>query len=436
MLIEFTVENFRSFREAQTLRMDAAYGPDEHPENLIPVGHVPGMKDTHLLKVAAIYGPNASGKSNVYKAFEFLGEFVANSAQELKPGDSTGTQPFRLDAASVSLPSRFELRFVLEEVQHFYRLTIDRNRVHEETLDAFPMGRPRSVFARTVDKDGRSHVRVGSHYEKAIDQDLARKTRANASFVSVGAQWDTELLAGIQWWLAMSVRPLDMSFRGPGLDPSMSVSAVSESETIRREMARVLAESDLGIESFDVEFTRESDRMKQGDYLPVFLNSLQSPEPLWKQMYLIQLAHRSQDGFRAHFSLDEESAGTERLFCLMGPLLAGLNSGATLIVDEFDTSIHPQLAVALLDWFRNYDGAAPGAQLIFTTHDTSLMTLAKMRRDQFWFTEKHGDGATRLYPLTDYKPRKGESLSKGYLSGRYGAIPMVDDLPLVGKKNE
>lgn len=426
MLIEFKVANFRSIREEQTLSLVASNYEKGCDECLI-APDLPGLAGVKLLKGAAIYGANASGKSNILKALQFVANFVANSLTKLKPGDPTGVQPFKLDRESIDKPSRFELTFVANDVRYIFALSVTRQRVVEERLEAYPKGLRQLWYQRTYDskKEAYQWAKASTHFKR--DPSLQERTRENALFLSVGPQFNHPQLTPIfNWFLGQ------MDFVNLSLDEGVA-SAFStymlQIPSYRERVVEFLRKADLGIldviatfEDVEPDWFKNSGALREGKIVDD-----DSGIPPFKRTRL-NLLHKGVDGAETLLDFeDEESAGTRLFFSLIAYWLDAMEEGKLLIVDEIDTSLHNLLVRELLRLILRDESYNVGAQIVFTTNNSVLLDDSFLRRDQIWFTEKSTSGATTLYPLTDYKPRKEEALARGYLAGRYGAIPFLPE---------
>lgn len=432
MLIEFKVANYRSIRAEQTLSMVASNYSDELPQNLISCDHVPGLKGTKLVKAVALYGANASGKSNIVAALRFFAEFVRDSATKLQPGATTGAQPFKLDPACLTQPSKFEITAVINGIRTLYGIEMTRERVTSEYLVAYPKGRPQVWFERDWDEKKGKYEWSKSTAHFKHDDALHEKTRENAAFLSVAAQFDNP--SAVPLWKqlgeGMGVRPA-----GRRLGWEKAVAFLRDAK-IRELFATLLKQADLGIPEATV-LERDPKHMIDDIFrTSELIGDSQGRTPMQEAMKhqldsrssRPQYSHSGATGRTEVFDyLDEESEGTQRYGELAAELIFNVATGRLLAIDELEPSLHPLLLLSLLRDCLFWQGQIPGAQLIFTTHNPLLLDQTLLRRDQIWFTEKDQEGATRLYPLTDFKPRKDESLVKGYLAGRYGGIPFIPE---------
>jgi predicted ATPase len=416
VLIEFKVTNFRSIRDEQSLSLVASNYSDELPQNLIETP-LPGLAGAKLLKAAAIYGANASGKSNLIEALGFVVRFVRDSATDLKPDAPTGTQHFKLDPACEQLPSKFELHGVIKGMRMLYGLEVTSQRVTCEYLVAYPKGKPQVWFERDWNEDGNHYEWSKSSGNFPHDEALRSKARENASFVSMSAQFGQNQAVDVWDWFDYAFRFDDPEDSGG--DPIATWIADKEFKT---SLLRALTQADLGV--VDVKPPPpEEDRGRVPRHLLDLLDAF-SLKPKSK------LVHRGRGNTMVPLDFErEESRGTRRFLALLSECFRDAKRGRLVVVDELESSLHPLLVREIIILFSTFPATWDGccSQLIFTTHNPLLLDQSLLRRDQIWFTEKDQEGATRLYPLTDFKPRKEEALVKGYLSGRYGGIPFIPD---------
>lgn len=425
MLVEFRITNFRSIKETQVFSMVAS---SDHslPENTI---ENEALGKLRLNRSAVVYGANASGKSNLIAALEFVRDFVRNSIarraiRELREGKSetfVPVTPFLLDPATRDEASEFELVFIQRGVRYQYGFQVDRQRVRSEWLIAYPYGQPQRWFERTLREDGAYEWSFRSKQFRGEKQRITDVTRADALYLSVGSNFQLEQLVQIlQWFVHLSIyRPSDQ----PSPARSPTARRALHDSAFRQRVRELLSYADIGIVDFkvaeisDVLFVQNSGFVEKD--LPYPLNS----------RYEVTMAHQgSADEEPTFLPLEEESRGTQQLFEIARRWIDVLERGDVLVVDELDSSMHPLLTRRLVELFHDPQINRHGAQLIFNTHDVTLLDQTLFRRDQIWFTEKDREGATHLYPLLEFSPRKEEALAKGYLQGRYGAIPFIEGL--------
>ena len=416
MLIEFRVENHRSLRDEQALTFEAGrVGDSSDPRPRRVGGH-----DEMLLPAAVIYGPNASGKSNVLSALGFMREAVLLSHRRWEPEGGIPRTAFAW-AGRRHEPSMFETSVLIGETKLDYGFTVNDEAVEEEWLFAWPNHRKQMWFEREGDS-----FKFGEHL-KGPNEAVKEVTRPNALYLSAAAQHRHQQLTLLYSWFR-DLFPVNISGREyrmfhesfipeilfPTDDRQRSLFPVDDSDdTLATRIRQLLQSADIGI----VDVKREvSDHEFRG-------RTLRRPRVL--------LQHQVDDE-DSWLDLNEESEGTKTLFRMAPSVFRTLESGGLLLVDELEASLHPLIGLAIVKLFNCPQANPKNAQVVFTTHDTNLLgnTLGEspLRRDQIWFTEKDKDGASTLYPLTDYKPRKSENLERGYLQGRYGAIPFLGDI--------
>jgi len=422
MLIEFTVKNYRSIKDAQTLSMVKAKG-DELEECNSFAPHAPGC--TPLLRSAAIYGPNAAGKSNVLKAIETMETIVRKSASSYQEGDNLPVDPFLFDQASRHEPTEFEMVFVHEGVKYQYGFSALKSHIVEEWLIAYPKGRSQRWFSRAFNEESQlSEYKFGEFLlgQKSVWQQATRK---NALFLSTAVQLNSEQLKPIFNWFKDKLRPTHAGDSTTGFTISFC-----EDKSDKIKILDFLRSADFHIHDLQLD-KQKFDPKQLSDDIPESLKSRNIKEMSDVDIIEVRSIHKTETGDLVSLDLDEESDGTQKMFSFAGPWIETLKQGYILIVDELHDNLHPRLVRYLVDLFHSNENNVSNAQLIFTTHETSILSQEVFRRDQIWFCDKDQDQATILYPLTDFRPRKDrENLELSYLSGRYGASPFFRSFSL------
>jgi uncharacterized protein len=428
MLIEFKVANYRSFNEEQTLSMIAS-SDTSIKQNCIEVGRMA------LLRSVAMYGPNASGKSNIIKAIYTMQTLVEKSATS-KPGDPIPVSPFRLGDKNNDSPSTFEVMFHHKGVRYQYGFSVSSKRVHSEWLISYPKEYAQKWFVRELNSKTNEYNWNFSTLLKGEKENLKDKTKDNSLFLSVAAQWNHDQLSTVYDWFKGKLAVFPIESR-----PSALTSGIldyfgndtKEGKALLSIMIKFLKDADLGINGVRV----KKDDFKaspQFNKFPPELKEALIKSAKDRSYFRVEMLHKNHiTGEDVAFQIEDESDGTKRFFELVGPWLDAIIMGKTIVYDELDKSLHPLLTRGLIKFIQNPFPNSPGAQLIFVTHDTSLLDPELFRRDQIWFVEKNNNGESRLYSLADYKEkrvRKGEALEKGYLSGRYGATPILENFGL------
>lgn len=423
MLLRFKFANYRSFRDEAEL---SALGTrlDMDAGRLEPVSTETG--DTlAVLPVIAVLGANASGKSNLIKAATFMRNFVLESAFKVSPLGGIRRDAFRLDQSSPSQPTLLEVDFTHMGSRYVYGFELDDNSVQAEWLHTFPHRRTQVLF----DREG-SEFTFGRNLP-GPNKRIADLTRSNALYLSTAAGANHEALLGVISWFYTGLIPVDLGVHGHETFLAQQV------EGQERRVSQMLRLADLGIVNAQVKrrpIDDEQRRMLRERLSAQFPTDMPDRE---KQLehYIesmsgrnnvdLRLIHRTKDG-HSPLPFDDESLGTKTWLVMVVNALSALERGSTLIVDELDASLHPALMAEILRLFLSPKSNSSGAQLIFTTHDTwTLDSQAEspLSRGQVWFVEKDLTGASTLVPLSDYRPRKGENVQRGYLQGRYGGIP-------------
>lgn len=414
MLIEFRVKNFRSLRDEQVLSLVAS------PDKSLLDTHAldTGLKAApHLLKSTVVYGANASGKSNLVKALQYMRGVVLESAA-LQPGQTFDRlHPFKLDAMSSGQPTEFEVTFLLAGVRYQYGFAMNAQRIVSEQLLVYKAFKPQRWFERHFDAESGKDVYEFGPSLKGAKNLWEGATRPNALFLSVAVQLNSDALHPVFDWFAN--RLVIFNEQSP-LSPQFSVQMLKREEQ-RKAICEFLRAADISISDIEV-----ATKQAMVHTINFDLATGKREETAGEQAVDEVKFHHVTEHGKAVFDLMDESSGTRNLLFLTGPILDILNKGQTLVVDELDTSLHTLLVQALVRLFHRPDVNTGGAQLIFTTHDTSLLdAYGLFRRDQIWFVEKRQDQNSSLYPLLDFSPRKNEALERGYLQGRYGALPLL-----------
>jgi AAA15 family ATPase/GTPase len=419
MLVEFRVKNFRSLRDEQVLSLVASTDKSLLDTHALDTG----LKAApHLLKSAVVYGANASGKSNLIKALQYMRGVVLESAA-LQPGQTFDRlQPFKLDATSGSLPTQFELTFILDGVRYQYGFAMNAQRIVSEQLLVYKAFKPQRWFERHFDAETGKDVYEFGPGLKGAKNLWEGATRPNALFLSVAVQLNSDALRPVFDWFAH--RLVIFNEQSP-LSPHFSVQMLKQ-EAQRHAIREFLRAADTSIADIEV-----ATKQAMVHNLHFDLATGKRKETASEQAVDEVKFHHVTEHGKAVFDLTDESSGTRNLLFLTGPILDILGKGLTLVIDELDTSLHTLLVQALVRLFHRPEVNTGGAQIVFTTHDTSLLdAYGLFRRDQVWFVEKRPDQSSSLYPLLDFSPRKNEALERGYLQGRYGALPFLNNQSL------
>ncbi|MGI2905688.1 AAA family ATPase [Tolypothrix sp. VBCCA 56010] len=379
--------------------------------------------DDHLklLKSAAIYGANASGKSNLAKALNFMRWFMVNSSKETQSTEKISVERFQLSTETEAKPSFFEIVFLMNGKRYRYGFEATLEKVVSEWLFYVPKIKETRLFERKLDK-----IRVSKTFQA---DGIQQRTRHNALFLSVSAQFNVKIAEKILDWLTNSINVVsgldDTGYRG------YTVSCLINNKN-KDKIIELIKKLDLGfgdVEVEEIEVSPDSLPRELPDEIKNFFfkNGVQKVQS-------VQTMHRKFDEKEntvdtVFFDLEEqESEGTQKVFALAGPLVDTLKNGKVLIIDELDARIHPLISRAIVELFNSNETNSNNAQLIFMTHDTNLLSNQLFRKDQIWFTEKKRYGATDLYSLAEYNVPNDAPFKSDYIKGKYGAIPYIGNL--------
>ncbi|GDY19230.1 hypothetical protein LBMAG56_05750 [Verrucomicrobiota bacterium] len=437
MLLQFTASNFRAFREPQTLNLAASNYDKALPANCISTD-LPGLKRQRWLKGVALYGPNAGGKSTLIEAIEALAGMVRNSAKATDPKDPIRQiEPFALAPGKPVEPTGFGVVFVSDAVRYEYRVAATRERVWHESLRAFPSGKEQLWFCRDWQPEQQS-FKWSPDKPTGYRRDAKKEefTLPNVLFLSKAISLgDTQLESVFRWFKANLIFRRFMDFSAQE-DHKLTARLLERGDATAAKIFALVRHADIGVNNFRIKPTELSPDVAAAvsgfnKTLEAAMKKLIPSDTEFdiagqmRDRKEVELAHSGESNDSVYLPWRSESAGTRRLFALAGPWLDILENGYTVCIDELDTSMHPLMVTALLRLLFDEKTNPKGAQVIFTTHNPLLLDSTLLRRDQVWFADKDDRGESHLYPLTDYAPRKGESLVRGYLAGRYGAVPFI-----------
>lgn len=415
MLVEFRVKNYRSLRDEQVLSLVASKDKTLRDTNVVvtDISAVP-----FLLRSAVIYGANASGKSNLIKALQDMRHMVVESARSIQPGQALAVQPFRLDAKFSNQPCECEVTFLLDGVRYQYGFAVTAERIVGEHLLVYKTFKPQRWFTRHYDVETAKDVYEFGPGLKGPKNLWEGATRPNSLFLSMAVQLSSEALRPVFDWF---VNRLVIFNERATLNPQASIQRLKQAAE-RKEISNFLSAADISIT--DIELESRKVPFKRLHFDLVADKTEMGMEEIEEQR--LRFHHVTEQG-KAVFEMEDESNGTRILLFLASPMLDILRQGFTLVIDELDTSLHTLVVRELVGLFHSPDINTGGAQLVFTTHDTSLLDAPNLlRRDQIWIVEKDRDQASRLVALSEFSPRKNEALERGYLLGRYGGVPFLN----------
>nr|MCY4305808.1 ATP-binding protein [Aestuariivita sp.] len=415
MLLRFAVENHRSIYERQEL-LFAASALKDFKDGLIDCKVVDSKA---IVPAVVIYGANASGKTNFINALLRMSLMILWSQTKGEPTGGVPRRPYLLDPDCSEKPSCFEIDFVLNDIRYHYGFEATNEAFTSEWLYEIPKAHRRKLYERKEqDFDFGREL-------KGQNQTIAKLTRSNSLFLSAAAQNGHELLSRLYKYFQDIVFFNEISISG--FKASSSVKEAGVDNRIIN-FLELINTGVIGYQKKEMKVPEES-RISKRELNALFekfsegaikFNSNDDEENIE-----IELAHRGKGGKVVHFDLNAESAGTKRLLIILSQVFKAIDKGLPIIIDEIDSSLHTYASEAILKLFCSSINNN-GAQLIATTHDTNLMQSPILRRDQLWFAEKNTEGATKIYPLTDIQTRKRDNIERGYLQGRYGAVPNDD----------
>lgn len=394
MLLRLRVANVRSLRDEQEVSFVASGEESSAAARSLTLG---GDQSVSVFPLIGIFGANASGKSNVLTALTDMRSAVLNSYGRWASYEGTKRTAFALDAKSGNEPSFFELDLVLDGVRWTYGFELGSERVEAEWLHSYPRGHRQVWLDRDASRP-RAYDWPGSRVKDRAQ--LERRTRPNALLLSTAGTDNHPQLTPLFHWFRRNLWLINPEDERPEREAFTTAELTGKRARRINELLRI---ADLGLTGAEV--------AREGRERPT-----------------VKLIHRSVEG-DVTFDWQQESLGTRAWFALLGPLLLALDEGAVLLVDELDASLHPRFAAEVIRLFHDPQANPKGAQLVFTSHDPSVLTTPSGGRllepGQVWLTEKDEDGATELYPLTAASPGTDEDLMKSYLAGAFGAVPSL-----------
>ena len=386
MLLQFSITNHRSIKETAIISMKAAADKTMKEVLISPDGK------KELVPVMAIYGANAAGKSNVIHALLLMREMVCGSYAKPLKGAELPYEPFAFVDGQTE-PTTFEIIYYYESIKYAYGFSFDKDRIISEYLYHWPHGREALVFSREKDE---------YEFRESIQEQLtlAGRTSENRLYLTSSNEWNCAQTEKAYLWFQKNLRGLIAT----GVSNESTIDAIRKGGDGKQRILKEMMLADLGICNVELSGTKE--------------------KPIISTVH--QLTDDSGEKKQYTLLLGQESVGTQRFFSRIGLWMDALNSGAVLVVDEIEASMHPLLTRHLIEMIQDQTTNQNHAQLIFTTHDTGLLDLKLLRRDQIWFAEKDEKTMqTDIYALTEFSPRKEENIARGYLQGRYGAIPFI-----------
>lgn len=435
MIIQFSVKNYRSFKETSTLSFIASnYDKDtKEEENIILVNKY----KLRLLKSAVIYGANASGKSKFIEALMFMRQFILNSSKDTQKGEPIAVESFRLDSESVKNGSEFEITFLLNNELYRYGIEVSNKIVISEWLFCKQKTKESELFYRDLQNITPNHTKI----PKAKTLIKEKLVRDNALFLSVLSQFNDKTAESILEWFK-DLKTISGLKEEGYLSDTMEM---AKDKVQKERILTFLKKADIGIEDFKLKkhvFEDLNVEKLEDDELKSVLRGLNSyvkktmkedNKEFFSDVITFHKQYNNKGKYigNIEFSLKEdESSGTRKFFAMIGQIIKTIDKGNVLVIDELDSKLHPNLVCKIVSLFNSKHLNPNNAQLVFNTHDTNLLSSGLFRRDQIWFTQKDQFGAARLYSLADFKTdevRKNEAFEENYIRGKYGAVPFLGD---------
>ena len=425
MLIDFTVENFRSIKEAVTLSAVAQKSKvvpsgDEStrrvkPNDEIALPFAIEGWNFELLPVLALFGANASGKSNVLNALDSLLTYMSVGATP-QWEQNTRFMPFLLREECREAATRFELRVALNGTVYTYTLHLKYGRIALERLEYAVAATKinRLLYARTYSEEGEQYVWGNGRAFHGPHRQLEGSVNKKEPFFSLLIRLNIPVVNPLTQWVHS--RSEGVGLGSEQIDEQRAAKAAYGNIERENALSKLIQGFDTGVSKLIVRKGEAENNEDQSFYI---LACHDIPN--------YELAGHELTSYEIRLPFTLESRGTQRLVGLCGRILDTMENRSLLLVDELDASIHPNIVREIVQIFQNPKTNPQRAQMIFTSHDAALQRGQLLRRDQIWFTQKRGDGSTELYPLSDFKPRNDTAIDKSYLDGRYGAVPLLPD---------
>lgn len=416
MLIQFTVSNFTSYKDKKILSLKPIPSIKEHKDRLI------FSNKEEYLPSTAIYGANASGKSNLTKALTCAILMIRNSHLQ-QVNMPTGIIPFLLDEKSKKYKTSMEFIFVQNDIKYVYGFICDSKCIYEEYLYKYNSRKPTLIFERT-------NVNNYEYNSPEIKKELKTcetKNLDNMLFLSTATQWNCKSTRDAYQWFIEKIDTYSPEMIKNNIVNYLDIN--KNNKELKPFLLNIFKHADINI----TDYVFESKKMDPEKVQLPPINGLD--EKLINSLkqnaieYKLTTNHKvNVDGVEKEYTLDisQESMGTQTLLGYGINIINALKKGKTMVVDEIETSLHPMLVRYIVGLFNDKESNPNGAQLVFTTHDVNLLDLDLFRRDQIYFVEKDESGTSDLYSLSEYSPRKDENIRKGYMQGRYGAIPYIE----------
>ncbi|MFA6934984.1 MAG: ATP-binding protein [Sphaerochaetaceae bacterium] len=415
MLLQFKVENYKSIKEEAVLSLEAS-ADKEHLENTIKEGKA------NVLKSIAIFGANASGKSNLFLALTAALLTIRESNLLQVDAPLRHIVPFKFDSKCLASPTAFELVFIAGGQKYVYGFSATRARIMSEYLYVYKSAKPTSVFKRKADE-----YEFTTEYIRQF-KPVVERNASNKLFLATATAWNCEETKTPLLWLTSGINTYSNDY-AEVLNVTGQMFEYDDDSSLKRFTTAFLHEADINISDYSLETSESSPAQIQKAISDGFQGIFSGFPVERMKEYRIKTMHEvDESGAKTRYSLDfgEESQGTRSLFLLSPIVKRAFETGEVLFIDEFDASLHPLLVKYIVGLFHDKNINKANAQLVISSHTTELLDLNELRRDQVYFMDKDRDtGASQLYSLDEFSERKGSDIRKAYLLGRYDAVPSI-----------
>jgi AAA15 family ATPase/GTPase len=426
MLIQFSVKNFKTFKDKATLNLVASnYDKSDLEDNVLEIKNYPYK----VLKSAVIYGANASGKTKFIDAFAFMRWFIKSSSTKTQEGDSIPVESFKLNTETENSPTEFEIIFLLNECQYRYGFEVNKEKIISEWL----FQKKLNLKPKEIELFYREDNKIDFHKSFKKIEKLEKEggiIRDNALVLSVSNQFKVLEVIDIMKYFNNLFFLLGNE---PNHYKAFSLNAISEKTKVGNKILETLKKFDIGINDIDIrEINIENDL-----HIPKEMKKKYDELKKKNKEFTIVEAHSLHKKYDNDYNFitnevfefdEEESAGTQKLLAVLGPIFDSLIRGELIFIDELDSRLHPNIVSHLIKLFNSKETNPNNAQLVFNTHNTNLLNENLFRRDQIWFTQKNRYGEAKLYSLNEIKIRKEENFELNYLEGKYGGTPFIEDI--------
>ena len=417
MLIQFSVNNYRSIKDTISLNMMVSKSKNDKLKNYFSV------RNYNLLRTIVIYGANASGKSNIVRAMAFMRNLVLNSFKIIQSTDKLPHEPFKLSTETENSSTTFEIIFFKDNIKYRYGFEYDSDTIYSEWLFADQKCKEAKLFLRDIDEgDYVNREKFKEGYKFFDKKNKKINISKNQLFIWKCDQENGEISKSILEWFK-NFNVLD----GATLKENITLDLI-EKLNLKKEVLELIKTADVDIDDIMI----EEDEIDNLDGLPdIFKNNILFNKAQKISKISINTKHKKYDKNgdvigKEEFNLNDESTGTKKLFSLSASIINTLQDGKVLVIDELETNLHTILVQYLIKLFNDENINKNSAQLIFTTHDTNLLKPYIFRRDQIYFSEKNSFSSTEVYSLVELKDvRATEDFEKQYIQGKYGAIPYI-----------